>query len=113
MTDVTLTGDAAKRIAFLMREEGENAKLRIEVQGGGCSGFPSRGHGEAPGNSHVDSAGAPRVFPRVTKRRLGGELRIVAFPACDHTMAGEPSGDRAQGVDHRVEMLRHIIWVAA
>ena len=39
MTDVTLTGDAAKRIAFLMREEGENAKLRIEVQGGGCSGF--------------------------------------------------------------------------
>ena len=39
MTDVTLTGDAAKRIAFLMREEGENAKLRSEVQGGGCSGF--------------------------------------------------------------------------
>ena len=39
MTDVTLTGDAAKRIAFLMREEGEDAKLRIEVQGGGCSGF--------------------------------------------------------------------------
>ena len=38
-TDVTLTGDAAKRIAFLMQEEGEDAKLRIEVQGGGCSGF--------------------------------------------------------------------------
>ncbi len=39
MENVTLTGDAAKRIAFLMREEGKNAKLRIEVQGGGCSGF--------------------------------------------------------------------------
>ncbi len=37
--DVTLTGDAARRIAFLMQQEGENAKLRIEVQGGGCSGF--------------------------------------------------------------------------
>lgn len=36
---VTLTGDAAKRIAFLMQQEGEDAKLRIEVQGGGCSGF--------------------------------------------------------------------------
>ncbi|MBT4044423.1 MAG: iron-sulfur cluster insertion protein ErpA [Rhodospirillaceae bacterium] len=37
--DVTLTGGAAKRIAFLMQQEGEDAKLRIEVQGGGCSGF--------------------------------------------------------------------------
>lgn len=36
---VTLTEEAAKRIAFLMQQEGENAKLRIEVQGGGCSGF--------------------------------------------------------------------------
>jgi iron-sulfur cluster assembly accessory protein len=36
---VTVTGDAAKRIAFLMQQEGEDAKLRIEVQGGGCSGF--------------------------------------------------------------------------
>ncbi len=36
---VTVTGDAAKRIAFLMQQEGADAKLRIEVQGGGCSGF--------------------------------------------------------------------------
>ncbi len=36
---VTVTSDAAKRIAFLIQQEGANAKLRIEVQGGGCSGF--------------------------------------------------------------------------
>ncbi|MDE0944363.1 MAG: iron-sulfur cluster insertion protein ErpA [Alphaproteobacteria bacterium] len=37
--DVTVTEGAAKRIAFLMQQEGADAKLRIEVQGGGCSGF--------------------------------------------------------------------------
>lgn len=39
MENVTVTGDAAKRIAFLMQTEGADAKLRIEVNGGGCSGF--------------------------------------------------------------------------
>ena len=37
----TVTDNAAKRIAFLMQQE-ENPEavfLRIEVQGGGCSGF--------------------------------------------------------------------------
>ncbi|MDP6345244.1 MAG: iron-sulfur cluster assembly accessory protein, partial [Alphaproteobacteria bacterium] len=36
---VTVTSDAAKRIAFLMQQESTEAKLRVEVQGGGCSGF--------------------------------------------------------------------------
>ena len=39
MSDVTITGDAVKRIAFLKEQEGGDAKLRIEVRGGGCSGF--------------------------------------------------------------------------
>ncbi|MDE0727068.1 MAG: iron-sulfur cluster insertion protein ErpA [Alphaproteobacteria bacterium] len=36
---VTITSDAVARIAFLKQQEGADAKLRIEVQGGGCSGF--------------------------------------------------------------------------
>ena len=39
MNNVTLTGDAIKRISFLQEQESEDAKLRIEVHGGGCSGF--------------------------------------------------------------------------
>ncbi len=39
MNNVTLTGDAIKRISFLQAKEGGAAKLRIEVRGGGCSGF--------------------------------------------------------------------------
>ena len=39
MNNVTLTGGAIKRISFLQAQEGEDAKLRIEVNGGGCSGF--------------------------------------------------------------------------
>ena len=39
MNNVTLTGDAIKRISFLQEQENEDAKLRIEVHGGGCSGF--------------------------------------------------------------------------
>jgi len=36
---VGLTESAAKRISTLMRAEGPEAKLRVEVSGGGCSGF--------------------------------------------------------------------------
>lgn len=36
---VTITEAAASRIAFLMSEEAEGSMLRIEVKGGGCSGF--------------------------------------------------------------------------
>ena len=36
---VELTPSAAQRIVFLMEQEGPDAKLRVEVNGGGCSGF--------------------------------------------------------------------------
>lgn len=41
MTDlVSVTDSAAKRIAFLMDQEGDpNVALRVAVNGGGCSGF--------------------------------------------------------------------------
>ena len=35
---VTISDNAAKRVAFLMQQEGEDA-LRVAVNGGGCSGF--------------------------------------------------------------------------
>ncbi len=38
-SSVALTESAAKRISVLMRDEGPEAKLRVEVNGGGCSGF--------------------------------------------------------------------------
>ncbi len=34
-----LTESAARRVAFLLKQEKPGAKLRIAVQGGGCSGF--------------------------------------------------------------------------
>lgn len=36
---VTLSDSAAKRIAFLLSRESAEAKLRVAVNGGGCSGF--------------------------------------------------------------------------
>ncbi|HZD24888.1 MAG TPA: iron-sulfur cluster insertion protein ErpA [Alphaproteobacteria bacterium] len=38
-TAVAVTERAARRIALLMQQEGPTAKLRVEVNGGGCSGF--------------------------------------------------------------------------
>lgn len=39
-TKVEITDNAVKRIAQLIEQEGKpNLKLRIEVDGGGCSGF--------------------------------------------------------------------------
>jgi iron-sulfur cluster insertion protein len=40
MQGLTLSANAAKRIAWLMEQEGDEAlMLRISVSGGGCSGF--------------------------------------------------------------------------
>jgi iron-sulfur cluster insertion protein len=36
---VTLSDSAARRIAFLLAREPTDAKLRVAVNGGGCSGF--------------------------------------------------------------------------
>lgn len=36
---VTVSDSAARRIAFLMQQEGMDSKLRVSVLGGGCSGF--------------------------------------------------------------------------
>jgi iron-sulfur cluster insertion protein len=36
---VTLSDNAAKRIAFLLSRETGDTKLRVAVNGGGCSGF--------------------------------------------------------------------------
>ena len=38
-TDVTMTDRAARRIGEILRTEPAGAKLRVSVEGGGCSGF--------------------------------------------------------------------------
>jgi len=38
----SLTESAAKRIEFLLSKRSNNAKLRVSVEGGGCSGFQYR-----------------------------------------------------------------------
>lgn len=38
-TVFNVSDSAAKRIAYLMSDEDEGTKLRISVNGGGCSGF--------------------------------------------------------------------------
>ena len=38
-TDVAVTDNAARRIAFLMSRETHPSMLRVAVAGGGCSGF--------------------------------------------------------------------------
>ena len=39
VSQVTLSDSAARRIAFLLSREPSDAKLRVAVNGGGCSGF--------------------------------------------------------------------------
>jgi iron-sulfur cluster assembly accessory protein len=39
MTTVTLSDNAAKRIAFILGNEPDKSALRVSVEGGGCSGF--------------------------------------------------------------------------
>jgi len=38
-TAVTISERAARRIGEILKSEGDGAKLRISVEGGGCSGF--------------------------------------------------------------------------
>lgn len=38
-TALTLSDSAVRRIAFLKRQEGTTAHVRVAVNGGGCSGF--------------------------------------------------------------------------
>ncbi|WP_268235585.1 iron-sulfur cluster insertion protein ErpA [Agaricicola taiwanensis] len=38
-TDVTLSESAARRIGAILQNEPEGSRLRVSVEGGGCSGF--------------------------------------------------------------------------
>lgn len=42
MTQVSLSPNAAKRVAFIAAKQGKPAVLRLAVDGGGCAGFSYR-----------------------------------------------------------------------
>ncbi len=42
IAEITLTPNAAKRVAAIAEKQGKPAMLRLSVEGGGCSGFQYR-----------------------------------------------------------------------
>lgn len=77
MTDVTLTERAARRIAEIMVGEPEGSRLRIGVDGGGCSGFQYRFEvdaGVAPDDLVVERDGAGLVIDALSLPYMAGAV---------------------------------------
>jgi iron-sulfur cluster insertion protein len=55
--DITLTGNAARRVAWIARRQSKPAILRLAVDGGGCAGFTYK----------FDLAEAPEADDAVTE----------------------------------------------
>lgn len=53
-TDITLTNNAAARVALIAQKQSKPAILRLSVEGGGCSGFQYKfGLADAPESDDV------------------------------------------------------------
>ena len=72
-TAVTISERAARRIGEILKSEGDGAKLRISVEGGGCSGFQYK--------FDIDRAQADGRSRRRARRRGGaGRSGVGAVP---------------------------------
>jgi iron-sulfur cluster assembly accessory protein len=72
---VTLTASAARRIREVMAGEAAGAKLRVSVDGGGCSGFQyvfGIESGEAADDIRIERDGATVVIDPVSLGLLAG-----------------------------------------
>ncbi len=75
MTDITLSQAAADRIAALSAAEGRPLKLRVAVDGGGCSGFQYRFdlvEAADPDDLVVERAGAQALIDPVSLPLVAG-----------------------------------------
>jgi iron-sulfur cluster assembly accessory protein len=79
---VTLTENAARRISELARNEPANSKLRVSVEGGGCSGFQYKfdlvSEDAAEDDIVIERSGASVVIDRTSIGYLtGSEIDFV------------------------------------
>ena len=75
-TPITLSESAARRVAFLIEQEGKlDLKLRVSVSGGGCSGFQygfSLAEEAEEGDLVVERNGVELVIDSVSLMYLAG-----------------------------------------
>lgn len=73
--DVTLSAAAARRIARITAGQPEGTMLRVEVIGGGCSGFSYRfgfAHGVNPDDHVIERDGSRAVIDQASLPFLAG-----------------------------------------
>ncbi len=73
--NVTISESAAKRIGSILAKEGEDAMLRVSVEGGGCSGFQYKfdiAREKAADDTLVTREGARVVIDETSGQFLNG-----------------------------------------
>ena len=74
-TEITLTDRAARRIREIMEGEAPGSKLRISVNGGGCSGFQYAFDIEADAQDDdvvIERDGAAVLVDQISLQYMGG-----------------------------------------
>ena len=77
MTGITLTERAARRINEIIASEPQGSKLRISVNGGGCSGFQYAfdvEQGQAEDDMVVERDGAAVLVDQVSLQYMDGSV---------------------------------------
>lgn len=81
MNTVTLSDNAAKRIAFILGKEPDKSALRVSVEGGGCSGFSYKFDlvsSQAPDDIIIAKSGATVLIdPMSVDYMAGSEIDFV------------------------------------
>jgi iron-sulfur cluster assembly protein len=107
MAVLTVTDDAARKVAQLAEREGSEPVLRVRVVAGGCSGFSYRLAFEGPTNGDlvIDAAGGVRVIVdpasapilegstlELDRNLMGGGLKVRNPQAVHECACGESFG---------------------